>query len=174
MLNCASPIDTAAHPGDIWSFSTQEYLVVDGFDQYDDNCNRIFFTWPDGLGHNGEEDCGVAPFGGNLTGSIVGNANAPFAERTIVHSGSQSMPLEYDNSSEATRSFAVARDWTQHGIKGLILWFSGDPSNSAAELYVKINNSKVVYDGEADAILRSAWQMWLLTCRAMRRLIWPR
>ena len=154
--------DPSAHAGDIWSFSTQEYLVVDGFNHYDDNCNRIFFTWSDGLGHNGEEDCGVPPFDGNLTGSIVGNANAPFAERTIVHSGTQSMPLEYDGSSEATRNFAVAQDWTQHGIKGLILWFSGDPSNTAADLYVKINNTKVVYDGEADAILRSPWQMWYI------------
>jgi hypothetical protein len=163
--------EPAAHAGETWSFSTPSYLVVDDFDQYDDNCNRIFFAWSDGLGHSGAEDCAVAPFDGNLTGSIVGNASAPFAERTIVHSGTQSMPLAYDSSlggsSEATRSLAEAQNWTQYGIKGLILWFSGDPSNSAAELYVKINNSKVVYDGEADALLRSPWQMWYIDLQGL-------
>ena len=43
----------SAYAGDIWSFSTPPYGIVDDFGQYDDNCNRIFFAWEDGLGHNG-------------------------------------------------------------------------------------------------------------------------
>jgi len=42
-----------SHAGDVWSFTTSDYGTVDDFDQYDNQCNRIFFTWEDGLGHNG-------------------------------------------------------------------------------------------------------------------------
>jgi hypothetical protein len=70
-------------PGDVWSFSTVQYATVDNFDSYDDKCNKIFYTWIDGLGHSGSTDCGVPPSGGNSTGSTVGNAAPPWAERTI-------------------------------------------------------------------------------------------
>ena len=65
------------HVGDVWSFTTPDYLVVDDFEGYNDNCDRIFFAWLDGLGHNGGENidnCNVAPYNGNGTGSLVGNA----------------------------------------------------------------------------------------------------
>jgi len=163
--------DPAAHAGPVWSFSTAPYGIVDDFDQYNDNCERIFFAWEDGLGHNGGEDvdnCDVAPSNGNGGGSIVGHAQSPFAERTIVHSGSQSLPLEYDNAfgpSEATLSFD-SQDWTAHNIKSLSLFFRGDPANTG-QLYVKINNTKVSYDGLADALQRDQWTPWNIDLSAV-------
>ena len=55
---------------------------------------------------------------------------APFAEKTIVHGGKQSMPLEYDNSespyySEAERTFDTPQDWTTNGADTLSLYFQG-------------------------------------------------
>jgi hypothetical protein len=154
-------INEAASPshveGDIWSFTTPEFIVVDDFEQYNDDCKRVFFIWEDGFGHNGSEECGVAPYSGNGTGSLVGNANAPFAERTIVHSGRQSMPLEYENSSEAQR--VLGQDWTSGGARTLVLYFHGDPANTG-QLYVEVNGSKVVYDGPADAITTPDWTPW--------------
>ena len=156
--------DPAAYAGPVWSFDTPAFGIVDDFDQYNDDCDRIFFAWEDGLGHNGGEDvedCAVLPSNGNGGGSIVGNAQSPFAERTIIHSGSQSMPLEYDNAfgpSEATLSLN-AQDWTAHGIKSLSLYFRGDPANTG-QLYVKINNSKVSYEGLAGAVQRAQWTPW--------------
>ena len=85
--------------GEVWSFSTPGYAIVDDFEGYDDACNRIFFGWVDGFGHSGSEDCGVAPSAGNATGSTVGNSRPPFAERTVIHGGSQSMLLAYDNTA---------------------------------------------------------------------------
>ena len=155
----------AAYTSDIWSFSTQALLVVDDFEGYDDNCNRIFFAWEDGFGHNGGqdiEDCTVPPSNGNGSGSIVGNAQAPFAETSIVRSGAQAMPLDYDGASETTRSFAVAQDWTKHGIRALTLWFQGDSGNAAATLYVKINGTRVDYSGDADNIMRKPWHLWYI------------
>jgi len=142
--------------GDVWNFSAQEYLVVDDFEDYNDfEPDRIFDTWIDGWG---------VP----TNGSQVGYAVPPFAERTIIHGGKQSMPLNYDNStasySEATVNVAnlqVGRDWTKYSIKTLSLYFYGDPNNAVTEkMYVKLNGSKVIYDGDADNITRIGWQPW--------------
>jgi len=131
--------DAAAIPsfaGDLWSFSTRESLVLDGFEDYDDECNRLFFTWLDGWGHNGGESiegCDVAPYGGNLTGSLVGNDQAPFAERSVVNSGRQSMPLDYDNSIDPHYSetssidWALPQDWSQGGAENLSVALRGNP-----------------------------------------------
>jgi hypothetical protein len=85
-----------AWEGDVWSFSTPGYVVVDDFDSYDDNCKKIFYAWVDQYGHNGSEECGVAPAAGNGSGSSVGYQSVPYAERTVVHGGRQSMPMAFD------------------------------------------------------------------------------
>ena len=104
----------SAWPSEVWSFSTREYLTVDDFESYtDDEGSRIYETWTDGWT--------------NSTGSVVGNLQAPFAERTILHSGKQSMPFEYNNVktpfySEAEREFSPAANWTVNGADTLSLW----------------------------------------------------
>jgi len=151
--------------GDLWSLTTQVYRAVDDFESYNDQCSRIFFTWIDGFGHNGSTECGVAPSQGNGTGSTVGNINPPFAERTNVHSGSQAMPFWYDNTtgsgiSETVRTFSPPQDWTIGGAKTLVLFFKGDPANSPGQLYVKINNTKLNYDGNPNALTTGLWNQW--------------
>ncbi len=137
--------------GDVWSFATQVVLPVEDFESYNDEDNTIYEAWVDGWV--------------NDTGSTVGYLDAPFAEQTIVHEGGQSMPLTYENAggiaiSEATYTFGAAQDWTAHGIRGLTLWFYGDPANTPGQLYVKINDTKVLYDGDAANLLRAQWQPW--------------
>jgi len=155
----------AVHAGHVWSFTTPPYGIVDDFDQYDDNCNRIFFAWADGLGHNGGTEiagCEVPASNGNGGGSIVGNATAPFAEKTIVNSGSsQSMPFEYDNAIGASETSLTlnGQDWTASGVQTLSLAFYGTDGNTGI-LYVKVNNSKVSYDLDPADIARSNWQAW--------------
>jgi hypothetical protein len=108
--------------GDLWSFTAINYHVVDDFESYNDldsndpNSNRIFLAWVDGFDNPA------------VNGSVVGYANPPFAEQTIVHGGSQSMPYFYDNDmkySEAVRSLDSMRDWTLDGVQELSLWFRG-------------------------------------------------
>jgi hypothetical protein len=155
-----------SYAGDVWSFTTPDFDTVDDFDQYDDNCNRIFFAWEDGLGHNGGEDepgCDVLPSNGNGGGSIVGNNQAPFAERAIVNAGgsTQSLPLNYDNAfgqSEAILSVA-GQDWTASAVQTLSLAVYGMAGNTG-QLYVKINNSKVLHDGGAGSLTLEGWQIW--------------
>jgi hypothetical protein len=63
-------------------------------------------------------------------GAIVGYADPPFAEQTIVRSGEQSMPYYYDNTaaatSEAVRTFSSAQYWSGDGVGALSLWFRGN------------------------------------------------
>jgi hypothetical protein len=122
--------DSASWPGEVWSFATVGYGVVDDFESYDDTCNRIFFSWMDGYGYSGSAACGVTASNGNGTGSTVGNVVLPFAEKTIVHSGNQSMPLGFDNThgpyySEATRQWDTPQSWTHGGANGLTVYVQG-------------------------------------------------
>ena len=85
-------------------------------------------------------------------------------ETTIVYGGEQSMPFIYSNTggaaySEATRTFAVPQDWTKHGVQTLTLYFHGTAGNTG-QLYVKINDTKVPYDGDATDITRPRWKQW--------------
>ena len=155
----------SSYAGDVWSLTIPDYGVVDDFEQYDNQCNRIFFSWEDGLGHSGGTEidgCDVPESNGNGGGSIVGNDQAPFAEKTIVNVDSkQSLPLNYDNSfgqSDATLTFA-GQDWTAGGVQTLSLFFYGQPDNSG-QLYVKINNAKVLYNGDAADIAQEQWLQW--------------
>jgi len=149
--------DTGTYAGDVWSFTTEEFAVVDDFESYTDNMDAeeaVFQTWTDG-------------YDDDTNGSIVGidpAVNGTFCETTIVHGGEQSMPLFYDNSGQATyaetkRTFDGAQDWTARGIKSLALYFNGAAGNTG-QLYVKINNTKVAYDGLATDIAEAMWLPW--------------
>jgi hypothetical protein len=143
--------------GDLWSFTTRQFLVVDDFESYNDldttdpESNRIFNTWIDG-------------YGVPTNGSIVGYENPPFCEQSIIHSGKQSMPLSYSNTdgaaySEAERTFAVGQNWTKAGSQTLVLFFQGAAGNTG-QLYAKVNGSKVVYGGDVGDIAKVQWQQW--------------
>ncbi len=126
--------DTAIWPGDVWSFTTPGYAVVDDFEAYDDLCNRVFFSWQDGFGYSASPDCGVAGSPGNGSGSTVGNINPPFAEQTITHSGGKSMPMWYDNTkapfySETQREWPTGQAWTTGGVGTLNLWVQGEATS---------------------------------------------
>jgi hypothetical protein len=106
------------YAGEVWSFTTQEYAVVEDFESYNDDDNRIYDAWIDGL-----TDAAKG-------GSQVGYDVSPFAEKLVVHGGKQSMPLMYDNSaspfiSEAERTFDTPQNWTVHGADTLSLYVSG-------------------------------------------------
>ncbi len=136
--------------GDVWSFTAQEYIVVDDFESYNDDIEAgttIFDTWVDGWV--------------NDNGSTVGYFDAPFAEQTIVRSGKQAMPLFYDNASFsfAEAEYSTTQDWTTNGIRSLSLYFYGDPDNDG-QFYVRINNARINYDGDPADIKRPAWQVW--------------
>ncbi len=159
---------TDVWPGNIWSFTTQEYLVIDDFESYNDitpgeeGSNRIFFTWTDGFDNPA------------VNGSTIGYPDPVFAddehfvETETVHGGSQSAPLFYDNTTASisevtvnTGDLPVGSDWTLGAPEKLVLWFHGNPDNAVTEqMYIKINDAKVLYDGDSVNIARRRWTQW--------------
>ncbi len=142
--------------GAVWTFTVADFLPIEDFESYtDDEGSRIYETWIDGYTNN--------------TGSTVGNAQAPFAERKIVHEGSQSMPLDYNNMntpfySEAERTWSTAQNWTVNGMDTLTLYFRGRLPNAQEKLYVTLKDSAgktgtAVHPNPAAAVATS-WTAW--------------
>ena len=152
-------MDPMEWAGDVWSFTTVDTITVDDMEIYkDEEFFEIWATWSDGFddpGNNGAV-VGADPSLGDFS-----------PETTIVHGGSQSLPIHFDNSgaprSEATRTFDAAMDWAGHGVQGLVLYFQGSPSNTGGSLYIKINDTKVAYDGDASNLMRFGWNKWYIS-----------
>jgi len=119
--------------GNVWSFTTRNYLIVDDFEGYDAVDNAIWYAWKDGLGYGQPDD--TLYYAGNGTGAAIGDeTTVSSTEESIVHIGSQSMPYSYDNNkegfakySEAEMTLSYPRDWTVEDITELSLWFMGRP-----------------------------------------------
>jgi hypothetical protein len=143
--------------GPVWSFTT--CLPIDDFESYNDDegkGTRIYETWIDG-------------YADASSGSTVGYMEPPFAERTVVHGGLQSMPLDYNNVgepfySEAVRELTPAQDWAADEIKTLVLYVQGRGSNVAAPLYVVLTdasgNSATVVCPDAAIVTTAKWTAW--------------
>jgi hypothetical protein len=143
--------------GPLWSFTTANFLIIDDFESYNDldpddpTSNRIFNVWLDGFDNPA------------VNGSIVGHANPPFAEQSIIHGGLQSMPMAYDNAvgkSEATLTLSSNRDWTVNGVNTLTIWYRGDSANAAELMYVVLNGSAGVDNDNPNAAQATSWTEW--------------
>jgi len=152
------------HKGDVWSFTTAPFIVVDDFESYNDldpgdpKSNWIFNTWLDGY-----DD----PNNGSIVGYLVWSWFYWF-----VHSGEQSMPFSYDNSgpanySEATvniDNLAIDQDWTIEGARVLSLWFRGNSDNAPELMYVALANADgptaVAYHDNPNATQVDTWTEW--------------
>jgi len=112
--------------GNVWDFTTANFVVVDDFEDYNDyKPDDIFSTWTDG-------------YGSETNGALVGydepdfEAGEHFVETTIVHGGFQSMPYFYDKDLKFCEAVLpledLARDWIIGGVHELSLWFKGNPA----------------------------------------------
>ncbi len=163
-VNTAEAISTWA--SDVWNFATSPYIAIDDMESYNDaDGTSVFNIWLDG-------------YGTNTNGCLVGYdsaANSTFNETTTIHGGRQSMPLRYDNTkqattSEATRTFETAQDWTRNGVKSLTIFFYGDPNaTGTASFWVQLadqngKSAKIAFGAgageDATAVVDRAWTEW--------------
>jgi len=152
--------DGGTYPGNVCSFTTEEFAAVDDFESYNDSDRCLYDTWIDGVT--------------NGTGSYVGyqtSKNGTFGETIIVHAGRQSMPVSYDNTkspyySEVERTFGASQDWTAHGADTFSLHFRGVATNSAERLYVTVKDSSksaTIAHTNAAGTTVEEWQQWKIT-----------
>jgi hypothetical protein len=126
--------------GPLWSFTTGDFLLVEGFEGYSDDDaagEAIWQAWIDG-------------FGIPENGAQVGYLLPPYAEQKVVRSGLQSMPLQYENTdgitySEAELTLVDLHDWTVKDVNTLTLSFWGKVTNAAEPMYVTLNGSSPIY-----------------------------
>ncbi len=164
--------------GSLWSFTTQDALVVDDMEHYGDantpgppppDGSRVWYTWKDGSGWTNPQP----GYAGNGSGAFIGHGDSPYVETGIVHGGGASLPFYYVNDSaggpyysEAIANIsdlAIGSDWTAGGAKSLSLWFYGDVNNVASatdQMYVKVNGVKVSYPGDMVAVTQTLWHEW--------------
>jgi hypothetical protein len=140
--------DPTVWVGSVQSFSTAGSIPVDNMESYKNQAGLyIFEAWVDGYQINDN-------------GSLVGVGANFEAEKTIVYEGSQSLPMTYGDlgikDSWATLTLPTS-NWNKYGIKSLSLYFRGSSTNTAGQLYVKINNTKFDYKGAATDILTDQW-----------------
>ncbi len=138
-------------------------VIIDDFESYNDldpndpESNRIFDIWLDGYDNPA------------TNGSVIGYSYPPYAERSIVHSGMQSMPYSYNTFfkfSKAERLLSPPQDWTEESAGGLFLWFRGDKANAPAPMNVVLNGSSAVYHDNPNAARIDTWTGWTIDLQA--------
>jgi len=177
--------DVNTWPGDVWTFTTIDWISVDDMEPYVIWSNpvgpHIFTAWRDGFG-----DCTQG--NGNETGSVLTENPAP------VLAGIQSMKYEFDNdgtvyspctmglvtgrekysrieAQTATLPSGIGSDWTVEGVKALSLSFHGQVGNATTEpFWVQLQDGakgygeKVFYgtfEGESlDDFNEASWHEW--------------
>ncbi|MCP4452204.1 MAG: LamG domain-containing protein, partial [Planctomycetes bacterium] len=177
-VNQAEP--TPIWAGPVWRLSTVATLTVDDFESYGNmSPDRPFQTWLDGFGYS-EDEFFPTPYPGNGTGAGVGHdiwsLSSPhyggdIMESTAVHGGGLSLPFYYENSggsdSRIDRHWTTPQDWSGHGIQTLVVYFHGAAGNTTGQLYAKINDTKIPYNGDASNLTRLRWTLWTIDLSAL-------
>jgi len=154
---------TQISKGSIWNFTTRDHVILsllDDFENYSSDWGTglsIWETWLDGFYVDANSP-------GNATGSLISDI-----EQSIVYSGFQSMPTDYNNVdepfySEVERTWETAQDWTNADADTLTLYFRGQADNSLEPLYIAVEdatgNVGVLTNPNDNAVLSSDWQKW--------------
>ncbi|TKJ34255.1 MAG: hypothetical protein CEE38_18280 [Planctomycetes bacterium B3_Pla] len=148
--------DQNVRPGEVWSFTTIDHFVVDDFEQYnsstDPNPNWISDTWKN--------------FGVYLSTDHAHKCGKK----------SMAIPLlDYQTaeySDETVRTFIPPQDWTAAGAKVLELFFSDLTDNSAALIYIALNDGNteaiVPYPGDANDVTKETWHPWRIELQKLQ------
>ncbi len=150
-------VNDAADPsfldGEIWEFKTQDYFAVDDFESYTNS--NITGTWTDSWK--------------TIRGVLGGCGVTPVVNEMVLHSGGQSMLLEFDNSTspyeiEVVRGISGRTNWTKNAVSKMVVSFHGDLDNNPADkLSVTLNGKRVNYGGN---LTTPWWQQWTIEINA--------
>jgi hypothetical protein len=131
--------------GDIWKFTTADYLVVDNFESYDRA--TLYDAWT------------------QIDQAYISLSKKP----KPVYKCRQSMAFRYYYDpifhSEAAYTFSSPQDWASAGVKSLELFFYGQEDNEVkGQMYITLSdgdaNALVPYDGDVNDLRSETWQPW--------------
>lgn len=140
-------VPTGTIVGNTWSFTTGGVFVVEDFESYTDN-DDIAATW---------------------VHDIPGDFDYVFLETSTVHQGEKALRFEYQNqyepyTTQITRTFATAQDWTQGNASVLSLSFIGKVENTFQGMSLiledEAGNAGVVDHPYDYAVGTRTWSPW--------------
>ncbi|MBN2133478.1 MAG: hypothetical protein JW741_28520 [Sedimentisphaerales bacterium] len=161
--------------GHVWSFTTADFLVVDDFESYSNEVGeRPFEVWVDGFGFSLPEPGDPGNGSNAMVGHDVWSPSSPYyngliMETSIVYTGRQSLPVDYNNVktpyySEIERTWKVPQDWTVNDVAVLTLHFRAAAGNTGDDFYVGLEdgagNVGVVTHPDPNAMLATQWTEW--------------
>jgi hypothetical protein len=126
--------------GDIWEFTVRGTLALEEFETYMDSVD-LATVWT---------------ASGGTSMSLV----------TAPSQGAQAMQLTYDHSLAPFYSEALATpqysDFTIYGVVSMDIWYYGDPSNSAEEMYAALSDGTQTAILQNDSIVtqEATWNIW--------------
>ncbi len=133
-------------PGEIWSFTTSDHVVIDDFNAYGTSGGYLYETW---------HTRGRARVGEEL---LDARRSCPQSMRFRYY---------YDNLyySEAYRAFSPPQDWTQTDGQILVLWIYGSPGNDTrGQMYAVLsdgaNGQQVTFDEDKGILASPEWSAW--------------
>jgi len=133
-------------PGEMWSFTVVDRLVIDDFDAYNWWQNFLYLTW-----------------------STHSRGRVALEIDRIYHSCQQSMAFSYYydamHYSEAYRDFDRPQDWTRSGAAALCLWLHGGRDNAIrGQMYVTVSDGAVeqrsIFTGDPEILTGLEWSEW--------------
>jgi hypothetical protein len=146
--------------GRVWNFRVANYIVIDDMESYSSS-NKIYDTWL------------AWPDISSTHAFINLETNPPY-----VHDGS-SMSFDYDNAgqeayqwqgswaeADATSLPIASSDWFVADVKALVLYFYGDPGNSATvndKMYVALDDGTTIAASiypDINDIKDESWHEW--------------
>jgi len=145
--------DQNVWPGEIWSFTTTDHLVVDDFEAYNDvdppdpNSNRIYDTWKS-------------------------TNNVSLSTKHANKCSKKSMAIKlldyhtWKYTENVVRTFTPPQDWTATGAKALELFFSDITQNSytSINIYIALNDGNneafATYPIDSNNITKYLWYLW--------------
>ena len=148
--------DQNVRPGEVWSFTTTDHLIIDDFEQYyslpstDPNHKRIYDTWKNVGVHlwtDQTHECGMKSMG---------------------------FYFSYNRTSysEAIRTFIPPQDWAATGAKALELYFYGRSNNTVSQMYLVLNVGPseivVLYPGDANDVRKETWLPWRIELQELQ------
>jgi hypothetical protein len=153
--------------GDVWSFTTLSYFVVENFNSYANTEPELIAVWKDYVVNGtkaeialqrGSDDASLVRDGNSMQYAYRNNYTPYYSEAYAETTGANPLPS------------GIGANWLATGAKALVLWFRGDTANiitSHSRMYVILtdgdspsHNATVQYNGDINDIKVAAWHEW--------------
>jgi hypothetical protein len=142
-------------PGEVWSFTTRKYLVMDNFD-YQNDGSKLREVWQEQ--GTAEIDNKATPVrsGSSMEYAYKNGDYSPYYARAYANVG---------GPGRVNKGLGMSKDWLSAGAKSISLWFYGQTTNPLDEkMYIDLadgdGNTWTVPYGDMNDVTKKQWQEW--------------